>query len=369
MSKSVSIKSELLIDLIKDGLSGNIDSLGMRVRRIASSLRSKDPDFVSHLNQLIGSDTALRGVTREKGPVPVDSDTRQHLVSEIYPVILTINPFWDEHVSYDLDLFIREREGAEKLMEQGLLPSRSMLLEGPPGVGKTLAAKWLAQSLDLPLLTLDLATVMSSFLGKTGNNIRAVLNYAMSFPCVLLLDEFDSIAKKRDDDTDVGELKRLVTVLLQSIDDWPSTSILIAATNHGELLDPAVWRRFDKVIRFDIPDARNIREFIRMKGVHESLASILSLAVVGSSFANIEKRLAYARKSSILNQTPYSVELLKEFKVRETHVSHDEHLTRDFQVINLTGQGVSQRKISEALGVSRGFIKTLITKVEQGSSL
>ncbi len=84
----------------------------------------------------------------------------------------------------------------ERLYKEGLHPSKSLLMGGPPGVGKTLAAKWLAFKLDMPLLTLDLASVMSSYLGKTGNNIKAVLNYASSFPCVLLLDEFDAIAKK-----------------------------------------------------------------------------------------------------------------------------------------------------------------------------
>lgn len=90
----------------------------------------------------------------------------------------------------------------------------------------------------MPLLTLDLASVMSSYLGKTGNNIKAVLNYASSFPCVLLLDEFDAIAKKEMMRRMWEKPKRLVTVLLQAIDEWPNTSILIAATNHSELLDP-----------------------------------------------------------------------------------------------------------------------------------
>src|SRR3546814_12962186 len=89
-----------------------------------------------------------------------------------------------------------------------------LLFCGQPGVGKTLAAHWMAQELKLPLLTLNLATVMSSFLGKTGNNVRAVFDHAISRPCVLLLDEFDAIATRRHDDTAVGELKRLVTVLL-----------------------------------------------------------------------------------------------------------------------------------------------------------
>src|SRR5665213_3572636 len=131
-------------------------------------------------------------------------------------------------------------------------------LYSPPGVGKTLAARWIARELHRPLLTLDLSAVMSSFLGRTGANVRHVLDYAKGVDCVLLLDELDSIAKRRDDASDVGELKRLVTVLLQEIDDWPSTGLLIAATNHSDLLDPAVWRRFEMRVNFPMPGDESV---------------------------------------------------------------------------------------------------------------
>jgi len=94
---------------------------------------------------------------------------------------------------------------------------------------------------------------MSSFLGKTGSNIRVVLDFARRQPCVLLLDEFDAITKRRDDSAEIGELKRLVTVLIQAIDEWPADGLLVAATNHPELLDPAIWRRFDRVVEFPLP--------------------------------------------------------------------------------------------------------------------
>ena len=203
---------------------------------------------------------------------------------------------------------------------------------------------------------------MSSFLGKTGNNIRSVLNYASSFPCVLLLDEFDAIAKKRDDDSDVGELKRLVTVLLQSIDEWPATSIMIAATNHAELLDPAVWRRFDNIIKFSTPEIGNIRSFLIHKNIPENIADLVSHSAYGESFAIIEKKVWQAKKNMIIEETSFVSELLDVFNVAEDDLSGNDKLIQDFSIIKMTNEGYSQRKISEKLGVSRNYIKNLLTK-------
>ena len=127
-------------------------------------------------------------------------------------------------------------------------------------MGKTMAAQWVATQLGLPLAVLDLSSVMSSLLGKTGINLRHAFDYAKQSECVLLLDELDAIGKRRGDDSDVGE--RLVTVLLQQVDDWPDGAGLILG-NHPELLDAAVWRRFDLAVPFPEPDTELRRASIR----------------------------------------------------------------------------------------------------------
>jgi len=132
-------------------------------------------------------------------------------------------------------------------------PTRTLLLTGAPGVGKTMTARYLAGALGLPLLSVDLAALISSYLGRTGQNLRRALDHARTHPSVLLLDEFDALGKRRDDPSDVGELKRIVNVLLGELERWPSHSLFVAATNHPELLDRAVWRRFDRTLVIEPP--------------------------------------------------------------------------------------------------------------------
>jgi len=302
-----SIISEKIIRILGDAIDGKQDNAIMRIRQLINTVKTDSPDFASDLSALLQKKTAtkknLRYVPVENGPPkaePVDSDTRQKLIKKEYTVILEYEPIWSDEVYSSFSRFINERKQSDILKKNGLNPSRSLLMSGPPGVGKTMSASWLAQELDLPLVTLDLATVMSSYLGKTGNNIRSVLNYAQSFPCVLLLDEFDSIAKKRDDDSDVGELKRLVTVLLQAIDDWPDSSVLVAATNHGELLDQAIWRRFDKVIDVGFPDKELIKKFLGVFDIHSQISEFISPNFEGMSYAEITRVLVQAKSNSIL---------------------------------------------------------------------
>jgi MoxR-like ATPase len=152
-----------------------------------------------------------------------------------------------------LEAIVSERQQADILRSAGVEPTRSLLLTGAPGVGKTMTARYLAAVLALPLVTVDLTSIMSSYLGQTGQNLRRALDIGRTTSCVFFIDEIDALAKRRNDETDVGELKRTVNILLLELERWPSHSILVAATNHPELLDRAIWRRFDRSVHLSRP--------------------------------------------------------------------------------------------------------------------
>jgi SpoVK/Ycf46/Vps4 family AAA+-type ATPase len=257
-----------------------------------------------------------------------------------------------------LEQILSERQHFDELTKQGLSPTRSIIFTGPPGVGKTLAARWIAHELRRPLLTLDLSAVMSSFLGRTGANVRHVLDYAKSVDGVLLLDELDSIAKRRDDVTDVGELKRLVTVLLQEIDDWPATGLLIAATNHAGLLDPAVWRRFEMRVEFPMPTNGSVRQavdrFLGLSKASSAWHEVLAVALRGLSFSDIERQVMLARRSAVIRSAPLEDVLSDMIQSRVEPLPRKE---RGEIAMWLTEAGISQRQVHELTGVSRDTIR------------
>ncbi|EON5192817.1 TPA: AAA family ATPase [Escherichia coli] len=355
----VNVREDELFKLIEQGIKGNANAFTLLCRKMINNIRKNDEALASKLASLVAEGTVLRGAS-SKAPMPVDGDSRRNLLQETSVNAIVEEPVWNTDISKKLESIVNERENAVSLFKAGLEPVKTVLLSGPPGVGKTMSAHWLAAKLNLPLLTLDLSSVMSSLLGKTGNNIKSVMDYAKEKPCVLLLDEFDAVAKRRDDDRDVGELKRLVTVLLQTIDEWPATSLLVAATNHPDILDPAVWRRFEHILKFNMPSVELIDRYLVNHNIEPELSKKLAPLLDGMSFAIINRILNFSKKNEVLRNIPFESSLIE--AVITERVSLDEFSDNDLNIIKYHFDGFSNRKIAELVGVSHPTIANKLQK-------
>lgn len=355
-----------IVQLARLGLVGERKNLETYIRRIARFARDGDGKLADDLSLLLAKSPTFDSPLRDAGAgmVPVDRDSRLQLLRLESPVLLEHEPILAPRISSALNLVLAERAQIDRLSKSDLHPARTLLFTGKPGVGKTLSARWIAARLGKPLLTLDLSTVISSFLGRTGANLRQVLDYAKSVDAVLLLDEFDAIAKKRGDETELGELKRLVTVLLQEIDLWPSDHLLIAATNHGELLDRAVWRRFDIVLDFPLPTQAELESLIALYfGGHSAALGewkkLLSEMCVDRSFSDIQRLVSQIRRRAIVSDISIEQAIIETLSAEFDHLPLAE---RKKLGAKLRDQGLSDRKISTILGLARDTLRKMARK-------
>lgn len=238
-------------------------------------------------------------------PVPVDRETSAPLADIIFPSdIQSTPPLFNATVSQAIDTIIDEWVNFDALDEIDIRPSKTCLIYGVPGTGKTRLALWIAQQLALPVVLVKLDGLVSSFLGTTARNIGNLFTFANRHRCVLLLDEFDAIAKVRDDPQEVGEIKRVVNALLQNLDLRRDVGFTIGITNHPKLLDSAVWRRFEVQLEIPKPDFE-IRKaiaahFMPPIKAPDNHLRLISWFTEGSTGAEIESLVRSYKKATTL---------------------------------------------------------------------
>ena len=263
MKSDISFMNELF-RIVSGALSLDIDKVRNYTAFLAENLeKAGDKATARRLRKMLEeSDQQLRpaGATFAK-VLPVDEDSRFPLIEQVNLKTLTEHPVILRQDQWDtVNEFLSIAKSYAQADVHDLTASLSFLMYGPPGTGKSRLARHIAQELGLELYIARLDGLISSFLGSTSKNIRALFDFAAKTPCVLFLDEFDAIAKLRGDSQELGELKRVVNSFIQNLDTLGNQSIVIAATNHQELLDSAIWRRFSYRLALDFPAADLRRE-------------------------------------------------------------------------------------------------------------
>lgn len=285
-------KSDYIVGLVKAGSAGDKTQFKRIVELIITDERQKKHHIIAdrleqELTKLNTSNEVINSPT-------VKDSSITSLVNEISPKIRIIDLILPSSVESSLSELIEEHSRIDLLRSYGLEPRNRILLIGPPGNGKTSLAEALAEALMIPLLVVRYEGIIGSYLGETALRLKKIMDYAATRRCILFFDEFETLGKERGDTHETGEIKRVVSSLLLQIDALPSHVIVMAATNHAELLDRAVWRRFQ--IRLEVPRPTRVqieawfiafekKNNIKLNYAYETLAKRL----YGSSFAEIEE--------------------------------------------------------------------------------
>lgn len=241
---------------------------------------------------------------------PVDRETGNVLAEIVFPDGHNIKPIFDSVFESALDSMLTEWSNVDILRQNGINMPLSCLLYGVPGTGKTKTAYYISERLSLPIVVAKLDGLISSFLGTTARNISSLFDFANRYHCILLLDEFDAIAKVRDDPHELGEIKRVVNTLLQCIDNRVSKGYTIAITNHEQLLDSAIWRRFDTKVHIPKPSSIVRKKLIQSLTTNEWSESEIDLVTwitVNYSGSDIESLCNFIKRQNILSDNKLSI--------------------------------------------------------------
>jgi MoxR-like ATPase len=364
-----------LLDVLRLALQGNVRSLRQRTRNLLrdgdqSPLGAPAREYVGELLATIEPVVQpLRAPTPQRlggSLLPADPQVAELLDVDEHPA--AIAPVLDEQTHHTLQRLVLERQEADRLRLAGVPPSSTVLLSGPPGVGKTMTATWLAAALGLPLMRLQASAVMSSLLGQSARNLASALDFARSQPAVLLLDEFDAYARRRDDQLDIAEPKRLVNSLLMELEDWPDTGMLVAATNHLKALDRAIERRFDVHLHLGPPDERTRHRLLddqlsRMKWtVDPRLVAAAAVAQPTASGSDLARLCRNAVRDAVLDEVPVELALANTFlpgALGEARSRHAAAVRRDLIAFADENLKLDDAAVARLAGVSAQTVRAI----------
>lgn len=308
MAKADHIKA--LIRCHAEGDDTRFYAVAMQVA--AQAARKGQGNFAQELRQLVdqvkGKARAERAV-RAPRPIPLAQPRGElaGLITVSYPKARLADMALLDSLQDRLERVILEQRQRERLQSHGFAPLRKLLLVGPPGTGKTMSASALAGELGMALFTIQLDGLITKYMGETAAKLRLVFEAIEKTRGVYLFDEFDALGGQRGAGSDVGEIRRILNSFLQFLEQDESESLIIGATNHMDLLDQALFRRFDAVFEYNLPSAEIATEVMKARLTLLDLRQVEWSAVEapakGLSHAELTRACEHAAKEALLNDT------------------------------------------------------------------
>ena len=315
-------QADLLVDLVKSAATGDQPAF----RRAAESLIQEEKqkghrllaERLGKALQLLHAGQVVRPPSVKPGQVSPQKD----FFYERTPERALDSLMLPEKIRVQVQELVEEQHRADLLHAYNLRARHRVLLAAPPGNGKTTLAEALAYELMYPLIVIRYEALVGSYLGETSSRLKSVLDYARTQRCVLFLDEFETLGKERGDTREVGEIKRIVSTLLLQLDEMPDYVVVVAASNHPELLDKAVWRRFQLRIELPAPTREQLMQFIASVGQRSGInfgyqPRTLADYLLGSNYAEVEEFCLGIIRRAVLDQQMEDAKHITKLKLEQ----------------------------------------------------
>lgn len=368
-AKQIERQEAALLDAVRLALAGDQRSLRQRVRNM---LRTGSDPLLSdqgrrYLQGLLATDDDLSPLRSEVDqapaavPPPGEAQPIPDAESEALPPVL------EASAEEGVRRLIREYDHRHLLEEANLAPTTRVLLCGPPGGGKTMTARFIAHQLGIPLMLAEPSRVLTGVMGQSARNLSALMRSAAERPCVLFLDELDAYARRRGETQDIAEPKRLVNTLLLELDRWPAHGLVIGATNHPEVLDEAVRRRFEMTIELGFPSEGGrlsiIADVLRRAGREASHELLQAIALVTKNQAGSElvNDTVSGLRRSIIDEMPIDDALGQQFlAARFRGRGRPAAAARRAVALELTRAGWPQKRIASVLDLGPRAVRDVL---------